>query len=83
MKTKIQLLYYPQPDSPEQASDPESDEDDEPEQRSAYHKLLSTLCPSANKDESEDEESEDDEEEDDEQLSEGKLFKCFPDSTAC
>ncbi|XP_062326128.1 U3 small nucleolar RNA-associated protein 25 homolog isoform X2 [Osmerus eperlanus] len=68
---KTQIMDMP--DSPEQASDPESDEDDEPEQRSAYHKLLSTLCPSANKDESEDEESEDDEEEDDEQLGEGKF----------
>lgn len=69
------------PDSPEQFSGAESEEDDEPEQKSAYHKLLSTLGPSTDNDESENEESEDDEEEDEERLSDGEGDGSEQDST--
>lgn len=73
------VFSFLQPDSPVQSC-AESDEDEEPEHKSAYQKLLSTLSsPADHESEYESVDDDDDEEEDEEEveehLSEGKL-KC-------
>uniref|UniRef100_A0A6Q2YGM1 U3 small nucleolar RNA-associated protein 25 homolog n=1 Tax=Esox lucius TaxID=8010 RepID=A0A6Q2YGM1_ESOLU len=61
---KIQVLDLPE--SPIHSS-AETDDDDEPEQKSAYQKLLSTLSHPADRESEEDESDDDDDDDDDEE----------------
>ncbi|XP_034153397.1 digestive organ expansion factor isoform X2 [Esox lucius] len=69
---KIQVLDLPE--SPIHSS-AETDDDDEPEQKSAYQKLLSTLSHPADRESEEDESDDDDDDDDDEEehLSESSI----------
>jgi len=53
----------------------EQEEEEEPEQKTAYEKLLSTLCQPSSNDKSEEESTDEEEDEEEELLEEGELLK--------